>query len=164
VGTQLRKLAKSGGVPQTIATAIMGDGMAAGGGFVYADAQYGGVERVPSAGGAPFVYPVDGNPAALIRLDFDTIYGRDSSGDTWSVKKDGSDYVSLTAMLGYAGMDFDVNAKVVYLTAPGQIQAVNADGSNARILLSTDQTLTGLRVDDSALYFISNGDVWSMGK
>lgn len=70
--------------------------------------------------------------------------------------------------------DLDANAHVVYWTqspggtgalrSPGCLGRANADGTDGRCLVQEEASFGGVRVDDSSIYYVKDGDIYRLAK
>jgi hypothetical protein len=64
------------------------------------------------------------------------------------------------------GLEIDANAHVVYWDQdpsprfPGCLGRANADGTDGRCLDQGNAQFRGVRVDDTAVYYIKDGQIW----
>ncbi|HWE25916.1 MAG TPA: hypothetical protein VG496_18415 [Myxococcales bacterium] len=106
------------------------------------------------------------NPGAM-KVDVDWVYFRDRGG-VYRVARTGGDAQLLWQAPN--GTDIDANASVVYWNQsptsqfPGCLGRANSDGTDGRCLDEGPHDFRGVRVDDSAVYYIKDGQIWRILK
>ena len=133
----------------------------------------GALHAAPKNGGNP-VTLVSNNAAYYMRMkaDFDFLYLRwFANGSVFRVRRNGTDGKWIRGLDGQSSRDdIDANAGVVYwnegrnMEHPGCLGRANSDGSGVRCLDQGDFDLRAVRVDDTAVYYVKNGEIWRILK
>lgn len=132
---------------------------------------FGDIVAVPIGGGSPRIVFSKGNvvPPAM-KIDVDWIYFR-SAGSVFRVSRTatfGNEQLLWEA--NAFGQEIDANAHVVYWDQDpstrfaGCVGRANADGTDGRCLDQGNAQFRGVRVDDTAVYYIKDGQIWRTDK
>ena len=126
------------------------------------------IRRVPRSGGTVETVVTTGADPLAIKVDFQNVYYRETTGAVWAVSKTGGRPRLLStgnqASSSAFSVDLDVNASVAWWTwndfivgTRGLFRA-NADGTGWAAVERDDSAIwSGPRVDDTAVYYFRAG-------
>jgi Divergent InlB B-repeat domain len=126
------------------------------------------IRRVPRKGGSVETVVTTTVAPLTVRVDSQNVYFRDANSAVWARSKSGGPARELSAPNGSSGFvgggEFDVNAFVAWWmwgsggTGPKGLFRANADGSGfTGVDTGADFNWFGLRVDDTAVYYLHAG-------
>jgi hypothetical protein len=104
-----------------------------------------------------------------IKVDSDWVYFR-SFGGVYRVRRAGENSTPQLLWKAPNGSDIDANAAVVYWNQsstdefPGCLGRANSDGTDARCLDQGANDFAAVRVDDTAVYYVKDGQIWRTAK
>ncbi|GAC1345199.1 MAG: hypothetical protein NVSMB23_21010 [Myxococcales bacterium] len=113
-------------------------------------------------GPAADLYGKQQAPVLALAIDFANVFVR--GRDVYKVPKAAPALTRLAASSTARRPEVDSNASVVYWNGADGIFRVNAGGGPERRIDTGGKDYAGVRVDDTAVFFLRDGDVWRVAK